>query len=40
MNPYTQLTGHDTQTGFGWETMVSEAAYKVVTVIESLFSRR
>jgi len=40
MNPYTQLTGQDANVGgLGWEMLVSEAAYKVVTVIERLFSR-
>lgn len=37
MNPYTQLTGHDTNVGLSWEMLVSEAAYKVVTAIERVF---
>ena len=37
MNPYTQFTGHDTNVGLSWEMLVSEAAYKVVTLIERVF---
>lgn len=39
MNPYTQLNGQDATVSLGWESLVSEAAYKMVTVFERLFAR-
>lgn len=40
MNPYTQLAAQDPHIGLGWEMLVSEAAYKVVSAIEKIFARR
>lgn len=40
MNPFTQLTSQDSNVGLGWEMLVSEAAYKVVTAIEKVFVHR
>ena len=37
MNPYTQFIGHDTNVDLSWQILVSEAAYKVVTLIERVF---
>ena len=37
MNPYTQLTGYDTNVGLSWEMLISEAAYKIVNAIERVF---
>ena len=38
MNPYTQFIGHDTNVDLSWQMLVSEAAYKVVTLIERVFA--